>query len=287
MTHFLDSRIVAHYRRLVAEAGEGRDVAALYNRGDDPGPGYAPPPDMRLFAFDAADIRGLGFPYKGRRLSARDVELFAMWFARRRPEYERYWVLEYDVDFSGQWRTLFDAFAGSPADLLATTVHRYGVNPEWENWETVRTPAGRPLPSGLLRAFLPCYRISRRGIEALMGAYDNGWRGHYEATVPTILEGAGLIIEDMGGDGEFVAVGNRNRFYTNTPARNALSPGTFVFRPVRETMGAEPDRLWHPVKPPETRGGWATGRRAVLGRWAAAIGRYGALLFSAQSTKNS
>lgn len=267
MTHFLGGPIPAAYARLSAEAGPGRDVWVLYNRSDAP-PGDPPAPEgWRVFPFHAADLRALGFPHKGRRLSAWDVELFVLLFARRNPSYRYVWGVEYDVAFTGRWSTLFDAFADSPADLLATTIHRYPVHPAWENWKTVRTPAGRPRPDSLLRAFMPCHRLSRRGVLALEQGYAEGWAGHYEATVPTVIARAGLILEDIGGDGEFVAPGNRNRFYTNTPSADSLAPGSFVFRPARATPGAEPDRLWHPVKPDRLRGGWATGRRARLARW--------------------
>jgi hypothetical protein len=275
MTHFLDSRICGHYRRLAAEAGAGRDVFILYNRDDDPDPSHPIPEDVRVFAFSAADIRSLGFPHKGRWLSARDVELFALLFALRHPNYRHVWAVEYDVAFTGRWHTLFDAFAASPADLLATTIHRYPVNPGWDNWASVRTPDGRPPVTALVRAFLPCCRFSRRAVETLVAAYDAGWEGHYEATVPTILLGAGLILEDIGGDGEFVAPGNLDRFYRNTPGCNSLSPGTFVFRPVRVTPGTEPGRLWHPVKPLTAQRGWATGRRAAFVRWVTALVRAG------------
>jgi len=267
MTHFLGGGIIDQYHRLAAEAGRGRDVVLLYNRGDDPKPGRFIPPAVAAFPFDADDVRGLGFPAKGRRPSAWDVELFALLFAARHPRYQRWWVVEYDVDFTGRWSALFDAFADDGADLLATTLHRHPVNPGWPNWKTVRAPEGRPPPETMVRGFLPCYRMTRRAADALQAAYLAGWRGHYEATVPTILDRSGLVIEDIGGDGEFVAEGNRNRFYTNNPAVDSLAPGSFVFRPVRAAPGGESGLLWHPVKPPSLANGWATGRRATLSRW--------------------
>lgn len=277
MTHFLDDRIVGQYRRLRAELSPDMDVVVLYNRSDDPRPCYQPPPDLRLFAFGAEHIRGLGYPKKGRRLNARDVELFVVHFHRRHPHYTHYWVLEYDVAFTGPWNVLTEAFAANDADLLATTICRHRVNPGWENWSTVKGPMGRPSTASLVRAFLPIYRISRRALVALNEAYSAGWHGHYEATVPTVLSLAGYRLEDFGGDGEFVAQGNTNRFYTNTPAVNSLAPGSFVFRPVRHAPGSESNMLWHPVKPQALAEGWATGRRRLLSRWASEWAREGKL----------
>lgn len=42
---------------------------------------------------------------------------------------------------------------------------------------------------------------------------------------------------------------NRGRFYTNTPTRTSLAPGTFVYKPTRRFPGLRRQMLWHPVKP--------------------------------------
>jgi hypothetical protein len=273
LTHFLDDRIVAMARRLRAEAG--RDVFVLFNKSDDNNPGFVPPPDVAVFSFVEDDLTALGYPGKGLHIRDVDIELFSFPFHRSHPQYDRLWVVEYDVDFTGRWATVFDAFADSPADLLATSVHRFDGNPGWDNWKSVRTPSGRPNADGLVRAFLPFMRLSRAAYAVLDGAYRAGWSGHYECTVPTILAEAGLVIEDIGGDGAFVAPGNRNRFYTSTPGCNDLSPGSFVFRPIRTQAGERPDTLWHPVKPPATAyvRGWRTGRVAMLTRRAMTVSR--------------
>jgi hypothetical protein len=86
-------------------------------------------------------------------------------------------------------------------------------------------------------------------MQAMDQAYRLGWSGHCEATWPTIINLAGLKLEDIGGDGEFVAPGNHNRFYTNTLSSPTLAPGSLVFRPARCWLGSQRNKLWHPVKP--------------------------------------
>lgn len=265
MTHFIDDAIVALYRRLAAESG-ARDVFVLMNETDNANPGFAIPPDVRVFSFTVADLRRLGYPFKGRRIRDKDIELFSFTFWKRHPHYDRIWVVEYDVVFTGAWGDLFDAFANNDADLLATSIHRHSVNPSWPNWPSVHTPDGPPDLSRLVRAFMPLYRMSRDGYTALDSAYKRGWEGFYEGIVPAILMEAGLLVEDIGGDGEFVRPENRDRFYTSTPSTNELSPGTFVFRPVRTQPGLGPARLWHPVKPPTHTIGWPTRRRQQIVR---------------------
>lgn len=268
LTHFLDERIVTGFRRLRDEVGSGRDVWVLFNLTDDNNPGFAAPPDLRVFGFREADLRALNYPRKGRAIRDVDIELFSFPFQRAHPHYGRVWVVEYDVEFTGRWATVFDHFRDDDADLLATNLHRHADNPGWENWSSVRGPAGRPPRETLLRAFMPFSRLSSRAYHALDTAYGLGWQGHYECLVPTLLTAAGLVIEDIGGSGEFVRPGNVERFYTSTPSVNDLSPGSFVFRPVMAAPGERPDTLWHPVKPPSTAyvRGWRNGRLGVLAR---------------------
>ncbi len=275
MTHFVDDTIVGHARRLMAEAG-GRDVYVLLNKTDDVNPGYRRPADISVFEFTVEDLRRLDYPFKGRRIRDKDIELFAFTFMRAHPEYDRVWVVEYDVAYTGRWGDLFDHFDRSDAALLATSLHRWAVNPAWPNWSSVRTPDGPPVElSAYVRAFMPFYRLSRAGFEALDRAYRAGWDGFYEGIVPRILLDAGLAVEDLGGSGEFVAPHNRGRFYSSNPADNTLSPGTFVFRPIVARPGPGADTLWHPVKPEQAthRTGWPIKRREQIVHRARTIAR--------------
>ncbi|WP_142850454.1 hypothetical protein [Telmatospirillum sp. J64-1] len=277
LTHFLDDHIIQLYRRMEAEAG-ARDVFILFNKSDDNNPGYPAPWDARIFAFEEDDLHDLGYPIKGLHIRDVDIELFHFTFQRRHPEYDTIWTVEYDVDFTGRWGDFFDAFATNDADLLGTSMHRLEVNPFWANWSSIRAPDGTPPPSEtLIRAFLPLCRLSRRAYDRLDAFYREGWHGHYECTVPTLLTRAGLRIEDIGGNGEFVAPGNRNRYYTSNPATRDLSPGSFVFRPIMTAPGNRMNTLWHPVKPPMTDyvHGWDTGRLAMLKRRMRALSRRG------------
>ena len=71
---------------------------------------------------------------------------------------------------------------------------------------------------------------------------------YYEVTLPTILHHGGYRIEDFGGEGSFVAAGNKGRFYSNVPREKGLAEGSLVWRPCRSSIGKAPNKLWHPVK---------------------------------------
>ena len=108
------------------------------------------------------------------------------------------------------------------------------------------------------------YRLSTNAIACIKSSYEAGAQGHMESLVPTLVHQDGLLVEDIGGEGEFVPPGNENRFYTNNRISNDLSPGGFVYRPVMLRTGAKSNTLWHPVKPPKPK--WKTVAERVWSR---------------------
>jgi hypothetical protein len=180
------------------------------------------------------------------------TDLPLLHFARAHPEFERYWVVEYDTRFGGPWSRLFATFEDNPADFLSTSLRTASTNPEWPYWPTLQPPADDPTdlpPDERICCFMPVFRASRAAVRTMDAAYRAGWGGHCETTWPTILRRQGLRVEDLGGTGAFVPAANRGRFYTSTPTAWDLSPGTFVFKPARSGFFLRRGMLYHPIKP--------------------------------------
>jgi len=177
----------------------------------------------------------------------RNIELPLMWFFQRNPHYEHYWLMEYDVRFTGDWMDFFRHFAASRSDLLATTLFDYDFRPGWDNWKTLHTPERVP-ERDRVRALFSLARLSNAALQAVHVAYCDGWSGHYEVTIPTILKRRGLTLEDFGGSGRYVAPGNHNRFYRNSPDIAGLAPGTFTVAANAISAEYPQNMLWHPIK---------------------------------------
>jgi hypothetical protein len=256
-THFYDRAIAAAYERLRREAPPGAAVAVALNCGAAPerAPDAAAVlPQDALFLCSNESLLSLPYPLKcapeGWRLNPGNTDLIALLFLARHPKCERLWAIEYDVHYEGDWGRLFAHFDRSPADLLTTTIYRQRETPRKELLPAFRSPAFADYPeTERLRAFLPIFRLSRRGFAAIDAAYRAGAGGHYELTWPTILAHDGLVLEDIGGDGAWVRPENVDRFYFNNKASFSMRPGTFVFRPGFSRVERRPDTLWHPVKP--------------------------------------
>lgn len=209
----------------------------------------------RLVGFRPAEVTEVPYPDPGpwalpdrRDVVPGNLGLLYLHFARRHERFDRIWIVEYDVCYTGDWGTLLERFEASRADVLGTTLRSYADRPGWHWWPSFRPPPEVPRRDWLC-GFFPILRVSRRALEAVDAAYREGWSGHFEAVLPTAARRAGLVIEDIGGDGPFVAGGNRNRHYTNSPEHEHLYPGTFAYRPTRRFPGVRRGKLWHPVKP--------------------------------------
>lgn len=249
-THLINERVRVHFLKLRDELPEGYELFLFYDEQRLSKRAVRKLARESVLPHDNDDWKrfkrpGHYFPGKipgnedGLLISAMD----------RLPGYDWYWYIEYDMAFSGDWRTLFSAMEASDADLLAVNMIRHDHIPNWPLWKSIEIPQGHELPtSSWVRAHFAITRLSRRLPEALIPVYKQGWNGHAESLLATLAEQHGLRIEDIGGDGEFVRPGNTNRFYRSTPTSDSLGPGTLVFRPPLEEPGPEPDMLWHPVK---------------------------------------
>ena len=147
--------------------------------------------------FDFAQLAAKAPRILGSKLIPGNCHLTMLAFFGARPGFDYYWHIEYDVVFTGDWRTLLDAWRGMQRPRRGASCER-----------AARSRIGRGGPrckslrrggSGPVRAFLPVYRISRRALERLEMAVREGSSGHFEALVPTVLQAASLRISDLGG----------------------------------------------------------------------------------------
>jgi hypothetical protein len=256
--------------RLVSELGPEFDVWVV---------GFCRDPEAlarfchaRTCVYDQATLSRLPYPAKLAHVRWDRIvghnDLPVLYFFRSHPEYARYWIVEYDVRYTGNWGDLLADCGRSDAGLLGTTLQRREENPDWANWRSVAT-GNEEVPSAhWIKGFLPFSAVTPTVLSSIDQRYSRGWTGHCEATWPMIASLENCGIEDIGGAGSFVRTGRQLRYYWNTPLDPHLRPGSFVFRPTfspgqddqawtgREAAAVEwaavqmlaPNRLVHPVK---------------------------------------
>lgn len=174
--------------------------------------------------------------------------LFAIEMKKRFSSMEYFWFIEYDVVYTGKWSDFFEAVKEDTSDLIATYVGRKLSNSKHWFWiQTVKYPDGSPLlEEEFYKAFFPLYRISRKGLDVVEKAVSDGWTGHFEWIIPTVLKRAGCTLSEWGGYGFFTPLERRGKWYSRN---RTVMLNTMRFRP--EIIGyifLQRKKLYHPVK---------------------------------------
>lgn len=251
-THYFDRGSARVFERLRRQLPKTYEAFVLIHVP----PGAPVPPRLAGVPHHVARTPELRYPAYPTKCGGADwnlwngghTDLILLHFFRSEPDFDRYWIVEYDVRFSGSWGRFFRRFEEMDADMLVPGLRSRAHNPEWMWWRSF-LPPDEMADEAQLCSFMPVYRVSRAGILAVDAAWRAGWAGHSEAVWPTAIAAAGLSVSDLGGDGPFTPPELRGRFYSSTPNDLYLSPGTLLFKPPLYRAGSRPDMLWHPVKP--------------------------------------
>ena len=245
-SHVFDRTSLGHLRKLRTESA---DYGTFFIHADARGQN---PVDLneQVVRFDFETIRKQYPGALGDTLIPGNCHLVLLDFFRRHPQFDYYWVIEYDVAFTGHWGDVFSAFADNEADFVASHLRSYDEEPDWAWWSTLQAPEGRTVPVQRIRAFCPIQRVSRRALQELQLMVQEGWTGHFECLVPTLLRFRDYSLVDLGGDGSFVPSGFKNRFYTSISWRDGrLKFGSMRFRPPFASSSlSRSGTLYHPVK---------------------------------------
>ncbi len=124
--------------------------------------------------------------------------------------YQYYWVIENDIEFSGDWQHLIAQMVNDTADLIAAHPYGYMERPNWVWWSSLFIPAKRSVQiskrmdvSDIVKVFLPIYRISKGALDLIDSLHLSGWQGHFEVLIPTALKIHELRIKNLLDFGAF------------------------------------------------------------------------------------
>jgi len=254
VTHKFDPAVCRHIERVGSELRRDYKFLVYYD--------VTSAPDFRLtidecqtLPFDFAKIRPK-FPLLAQAKIAPGNQYTAyIDLLHLFPEIKYFWFVEYDVRFSGNWRVLVDICNQSRADMLGVHIRTREEIPDWDWWPSIRNEfdPGRQLPG--VRAFGWVSRLSRDALELIAKrCVEEGWTGHMEALLPSLLCDAGMRIEEIGGRGPFTPKERRGLYYLSenaisSPSRNGdLGLGSNRFGPPLLLWGMRKNRIYHPVK---------------------------------------
>ena len=212
--------------------------------------------------YNLASVRAMGYPAKVPQSSFPfkdhcDIPILLFW--RDHQEYRRYWVMEDDVEYTGDLGTLIRGLRATSGNSELLCTHLRLLPKDWNYICMFSTGSDLPPPDHPFRVcFLPFFCATFTALAAIDGAYLRGWSGQHEMVWPSVLDFAGMRIRDIGGCGPFVAPEDRNQRYIDRSPGDYQKHGSFGTKKIRLAPGREPDMLWHPVK---TFPNWVTMKR--------------------------
>lgn len=215
---------------------------------------HAPPPLVQAelhHTFSLDSLKALGYRWRHPELMPGHVHFPVLEFFKAHRHYSRYWVVEYDVGFTGPWRLFFRLANRSRADLIATQLASRSEQPGWYWWDSLQAPAHEALPDPLYRCFAPICRLSNPALSFLDTKLQAGWLGHQEVVLPTLLAHHGFQIEDLGPAKSFPSTTPWPWYAERSTGEDGqLNASSMRFKPPFEALGTRPLTLYHPLKTP-------------------------------------
>lgn len=251
LTNRLHPSVFELYEKIRGSAVVQKNSYILFHQEEDPFPNAQMYPFIYPFTYDC--LSGLNYIALHENLVPGSTHFPLLYFYLSNPDFDYYWFVEDDVRFTGQWLTLFSDFYSNDSDFISSHLRYLVEEPEWVWWDALWHPKEVIPIEKRVRSFNPIYRISNRALKFIHMSLCDGWCGHHEVVIATLLMQNGFHISDFGGDGKFVSEECRNRYYTSRGpnAIGALDLGTMRYRPVFTEPGPLLNKLYHPIKVPE------------------------------------
>jgi hypothetical protein len=210
---------------------------------------------VRTAAYMKDDLRELPYPTRLERTRWSNMrgaaDLALLRFFRDHPLYDRYWFIEYDVQYTGLWSNFFETMEKSDADLLCAHVGRRRLDIPWAHWDSLVT-CDEAEPEQMVQGFMVICRASQALLTEIDSAFCRGWSGHYEAVWPTLANIRGKKIEEIGGNTRFTPEERRGRYYGFASIPGIGRIGNLTAWPFYSDKSGfihrTKDILWHPVK---------------------------------------
>lgn len=248
--HIVNNYTISAYKKLDRELGNEYCLYWLFQKDNESRETTLMLDGVNLFEFEMTCLNSMG--YRAILELYGNDHYVLEYFKTKHPDYKYYWVIEYDVLFSGNWKTFMDSFVDNHADLISAHIEKKNrYNEEWCWWSSIKYSSQYDFAGKVcIKSFNPICRFSNRALcflnEFLSDKHNSGF---YEVLVASVLYNAGYKLEDFGGTGFFVSETNENRFYVQGVGVNN---GTIRWRPSYSqteirALGTQ-DKLFHPVK---------------------------------------
>lgn len=223
--------------------------------------------------YNAQSLYSLGYPNRpnGNPFTLTGpgyADLPVLLFWRDHRSYGSLWVIEDDVEYTGEFGLLVKEIEERNDGIGLACTHLRKLPPHWDHTHLF-TSGSDMLPRDMVRrvCFLPFFCVSDEALTAIDAAYARGWTGYNEMTWAMILDFSGIRLRDIGGNGPYTTAEDRGTRYIDHSVDNFLKLGSFGTLHIRLFRGRERDILWHPVKTPRAFVKMRTKRAISVYQW--------------------
>lgn len=249
VTHIINNEVLDRYYELERDVKDIGKLFLLLHREEDENniPESEFPENITPYIFNIDSLDKLDYEPIEETITPGSNHFATLQFFLDHLDFKYYWVIEYDVIYTGKWTNFFLDFDSIDADFIASHIERFPDNPFWYWWDTLYLNNIVLDKHQLIKSFNPIYRISNGALEFLnnlLKGRDN-W-GHHEVIIPTALNYFNFKILDFGGNGEFVLPQFEEKFYLKP---SQYTKGTMRDSPKFElTESKLANKLYHPIK---------------------------------------
>lgn len=251
-THFLNEEIINRYLKIKHECSDRFSVILFfYTKNMEGGNAFIKCLDVGdIMIVNPSNIRELGYFSLFKNSIRGSVNHLLQYYYLKNPKYDYYWLVEYDVVFTGLWSYFFNILSRYSADFIGGHVEHYNIdNSSWTWWNKTRWVSIPFLLNELIKSFNPIFRLSSKALRYLDSYLRMGNIAHYEVLIPTALYHAGFSLMDYGGTGLFTPIDLKNKLYIQG---HGINNGTLRWRPIflkEEVLLLNTKNVvFHPVK---------------------------------------
>lgn len=191
ISHIISPATIRNYFRVKRGVSSGTDVFWVYE-GEHNSKILDILP-ISVFRFSADEINIPENSSKKGSVTPGNTPLITINFSSKN-EYEYYWFIEYDVQFTGNWSDVFSLTRECEADLIAEFIEFPFSDETWSHWESIDLPYAQ-----VARCFGPIRRVSHKMLGRYGDLLASGYWAHHEAMLPSICHAHDWPMRDMNG----------------------------------------------------------------------------------------
>ncbi|QIL38190.1 beta-1,6-N-acetylglucosaminyltransferase [Pedobacter sp. HDW13] len=250
LTHRDEPSVLESYEDFVKESSNSGDCHLLFHNRYFPSSKHLS--RLKPFMFDDSILTSLSYQPISEQLIPGNNHFPVLAFYLKNSDYDYYWLIEDDVKFNGKWSDFFNSslLKDVSSDFLTTNINKFTDQPYWYWWNSLKHPEIQLPNAEKIRSFNPIYRISNAALKYIDACLREGWSGHHEVLIPSLLLHNGYSVNDFSTNVPYGLMKHSIGFYepASQDYAGGMGDGSMRYRPEIKPEEMTKMYLYHPVK---------------------------------------